>query len=126
MHELAICQAVLRQVLAVASPRKAQHISRITLRIGPLAGIEPALLRVAFPLVAAGTACEGAVFEIEATSVQVCCRICGSTSHVRPNRLLCARCGAWRVTVVSGDEMLLDSVEIREASLTNEKEHGNV
>jgi hypothetical protein len=30
------------------------------------------------------------------------------------------------VTVVSGDEMLLDSVEIREASLTNEKEHGNV
>ena len=54
MHELAICQSVLRQVLAEAAERNASHIGRITQRMGPLAGVEPGLARLAFPLGAAG------------------------------------------------------------------------
>ncbi len=112
MHELAVCESILRQVLTVASSRKAARVGRITLRIGPLAGVEPDLLRAAFPLIAAGSTCAGSTIEIEEISVVVVCRICGSTSRVRPNRLLCASCFAWRVSVVSGDEMLLASVEL--------------
>jgi hydrogenase nickel incorporation protein HypA/HybF len=82
------------------------------LRIGKLAGVEPDLLRRAFPMVAAGTPCEGAVLDIEDSPVTVCCRLCGATSGVAPNRLLCGACGEWRVTVVSGDELLLASVEL--------------
>lgn len=122
MHELAICQSVLREVLAVASSRNRQQIGQITLRIGPLAGVEPALLRIAFPLVAAGTPCEGAMLEIEETSVRVRCQMCGSTSDVPPNRLLCANCGTWRVTVVSGDEMLLANVTLGETPTVEERE----
>ena len=112
MHELAICQSVLDQAAAVAALRRAAGVGRITLRIGRLAGVEPDLLRHAFPLVAAGTSCEGAVLDIEHSPVTVCCRQCGATSDVLPNRLLCGACGAWRETVVSGEEMLLASVEL--------------
>lgn len=112
MHELAICEAVLRQVLAIASEHGAGHVARISLNIGPLAGVEPGLLLSAFPLVAAGTLCGSAIVEIATAAVQVECSICGAVSGAKPNRLLCAACGNWRVALVSGDQMLLSSVEL--------------
>ena len=126
MHELAICQALLRQVLEVAEDRDCRGIGRIKLRIGPLAGVEPGLLKSAFPLVAAGTPCEGAIIEIEDIPVRVRCRICGSTSQTRLNRLLCTDCGAWRVTLISGDEMLLATVELLDALTSNKWERAHV
>jgi hydrogenase nickel incorporation protein HypA/HybF len=112
VHELAICQSVLNQALAIAASHEAAGVGRITVRIGRLAGVEPDLLRRAFPLVAAGTPCEGAVLDIEDSPVTVCCHQCGATSGVPPNRLLCGGCGEWCVSVVSGEELLLASVEL--------------
>ncbi len=111
MHELSICQAALQQVLAVASSRNMKHVGRIRLRVGPLSGVEASLLLRAFPLIAAGTRCEAAIVEIEETPVIVHCKVCGSTSDALANRLLCAGCGAWQVALVSGDELMLASVE---------------
>jgi hydrogenase nickel incorporation protein HypA/HybF len=103
---------VVRQVLAVAASRP---VGRITLRIGPLSGVEPDLLRHAFPLVAAGTPCKAAVIAFELTPVEVRCQVCGATSPARINRLLCAACGTWRVSIATGDEMLLVSVDVLDA-----------
>lgn len=63
--------------------------------------------------------------------VRVHCPACGATSGARPNRLLCAACGAWRVKLVSGDEMLLTGFEFRASAgadglITNESEALNV
>ncbi len=126
MHELAICQSVLAQALAVTASHGGRAVARITLRIGPLAGVEPDLLTAAFPIVAAGTPCDGAVLAIETTDVQVRCRGCGAASIVRPNRLLCAACGAWRVTLLTGDEMLLASVDLLDAPHLKQKEREDV
>lgn len=112
MHELAVCEAVLQEVLALAGSHGAYRIGRIGLTIGPLAGVEPALLLHAFPLVAAGTLCAAAVVEIRTAPVRVECSLCGVRSAARANRLLCADCGSWRVAVIGGDEMLLSSVEL--------------
>jgi hydrogenase nickel incorporation protein HypA/HybF len=114
MHELIVCESVLRQVLAIAEAHKASRVGRIFLTIGPLAGVEPHLLLSAFPLVAAGTLCEAAEIEIETAAVRVECSICGASSGAQPNRLLCAACGNWRVALSSGDEMLLSRVELFE------------
>jgi hydrogenase nickel incorporation protein HypA/HybF len=119
MHELAICQSILRQAAAIAETHRAGRVARITLCIGPLAGVEPHLLRVAFPLAAAGTCCEGAWLEIETPSVRVACQLCGAASHVPPNRLLCDACGAWRVTVLAGEEMRIESVELFKKEIAN-------
>ena len=125
MHELSICEAVLRQVLTIAADSDQLHVGRITLRIGPLAGVEPDLLLTAFPLVAAGTACERATIVIEEhRRSQVRCRLCRAVSEVRPNRLLCAQCGAWRVNVLTGDEMMLAKVELLEMPFCQQQGNG--
>jgi hydrogenase nickel incorporation protein HypA/HybF len=119
MHELAICQAILRQAEAVAAAHGARGVTRIALRIGKLAGVEARLVRSAFPLAAAGTCCAGARLVIETPAVRVACRLCGATSRVGPGRLLCLVCGTWRVTVVAGDEMRIESVDLLDKEMEN-------
>jgi hydrogenase nickel incorporation protein HypA/HybF len=112
MHELSVCSALIDQVERIALERGADSVSRIVLRIGPLSGVEPELLRRAYPLAAIGTVAVNAELEIDAADVVVCCSQCGGESTVAPNRLLCAACGDFRTRVISGDEMILQSLEL--------------
>jgi hydrogenase nickel incorporation protein HypA/HybF len=112
MHELAICQALLVQVEAIAHGKQAR-VSEVRVGIGPLSGVEPGLLARAYPLVCAGTAAEGSRLAIENTQIFVRCRDCGAETTAAPNRLLCGSCGAWRTDILAGDEMLLLRVELQ-------------
>lgn len=112
MHELALCQGLMNQVERIARRERAGRITRILLSIGPLSGVEATLLRDAFPIAAAGTVAEGAVLDVQEQPVQVRCLSCGAESEAPANRLLCAACGDYRTRLISGDEMLLMSVEL--------------
>ena len=112
MHELAICQAFIRQVAELADERGAVSVNDIHVAVGPLSGVEPQLLHGAFPIAAAGTIADGAVLHIEDMSVRVYCPDCDIESEVAVNRLLCGQCGGWQTRLVSGDELLLARVEL--------------
>ena len=120
MHELSICQALLDQVEQIARDHGATRVERILLQVGPLAGVEPALLQHAWPLAAAGTIAESAELVIEAAEIRVRCEECGVESHATANRLLCAACGGFRTRLVSGDEMLLARLEMAVPDATPE------
>ena len=112
MHELSVCQSLLEQVERVAADHGAERVERIRVRIGPLSGVEADLLRSAYPLAAAGTIAEGAELDIEPAPVLVHCVSCGAETEATPNRLLCGACGDWHTRLVSGDELLLASLEL--------------
>jgi hydrogenase nickel incorporation protein HypA/HybF len=112
VHELSVCLALLEQVEGIALEQHAERVERIVLRIGPLSGVDAALLRNAYPLAAAGTLAEGAELCIEDAPVRVRCTRCGEETEASPNRLLCGACGEYRTRLVSGDEMLLASLEL--------------
>jgi len=94
MHELAVCQSLLREVERVASAHGAAGVSRIEVAVGSLSGIEAALLDRAFSIARMGKACKT------------------ETRPASANALLCAQCGAWQVDVRSGDELVLRQVEL--------------
>lgn len=112
MHELSVCQGMLDQVDAIALQQQATRVTRITLRIGPLSGVEPALLQQAFSLARAGGVSSQATLVIESLPIQVRCEQCGQQSEATPSRLLCGHCGDYHTRLISGDEMLLASVEL--------------
>jgi hydrogenase nickel incorporation protein HypA/HybF len=111
VHELAVCQALVEQVEALAR-RHAARVSRVRVAVGPLSGVEPGLLEQAYPFACAGGDAEGSALDIAAAPVRVRCRTCGAESAASANRLLCGACGDWRTEVVSGDELLLMNVEL--------------
>ena len=113
MHELSVCQALLRQVAQLAEGRGASVVESITIEVGPLCGVEPALLATAFGILRAGGCAAQAALVIEETAVTVDCGSCGLQSHTAPNRLTCAACGGFRTRIVAGDELRLRRVELR-------------
>ncbi len=112
MHELAICQSLMDQVETIAYERNAKSVTSIVVAMGPLSGVEAQLLKNAYPIASAGTVAENAELVIEYLPVRVKCTQCGSESEALPNKLICKQCGDWRTTLVSGDEMMLMSVEL--------------
>ena len=112
MHELAICQALMNQVESIAAERNATNVVSIVVGMGPLSGVEAQLLKHAYPVASAGTLAEGAELVIENLPVRIRCTECGNESDALPNKLLCKACGDWRTTLISGDELILMSVEL--------------
>ncbi len=112
MHELSLCYSLLQQVDAVRREQRATRVTMIRVSLGPLAGVVPDLLSAAYEVAVAGTALDGAELVITALPVRVHCRSCDHVAEVPPQRLLCPRCGEWRTRVVSGEEMLLERVEL--------------
>lgn len=112
MHELAVAQALVEQVDGVIRQHHAMAASSIRVRIGPLAGVVPELLATAFPLAAAGSRMECAHLDLVAAPIKVRCQTCGAESEAAMNRLVCGACGDWHTQIVSGDELLLESVEL--------------
>lgn len=112
MHELSVCYGVLDQVEGIARQHDATAVRAIHLRIGPLSGVEPQLLEQAFPLARAGTLAANAELVIESLPIRVRCDSCGAETPAAPSRLVCGACGDWHTRLVSGDELMLYSVEL--------------
>ncbi len=115
MHELSICQALLNQVNHVARDAGCEHVDRVTIAIGPLAGVEPGLLASAFAVMKLGGCAAEATLIIESAGVEVECELCGAISPAAANRLICSACGGYRTRVVAGEELALLRVELRAA-----------
>lgn len=112
MHELSVCIALLDKVQQIAGEHDAGRVSEIVVKLGPLSGVEAPLLRNAWPLAAAGTIAEDAELSIDVAEVRVRCSQCGAESDAKPNRLLCDACGDFRTNIISGDELILERVEL--------------
>lgn len=112
MHELSVCLSLLEQVQTIAAERGASCITRIELKVGPLSGVESDLLRNAWPMASAGTIAVDAEFVIEEAEIVVRCSSCAADTAAKANRLVCGSCGDFHTTVVSGDEMILQRVEL--------------
>lgn len=126
MHELSICQSMLRQIDTIVQEHQASRVTtnvtkkvttkvtKVTLRIGPLSGVETRSLLRAFPLASAGTVADNATLVIESSPIRVHCRVCDQESEATINRLICSHCGASQTFLISGNEMLLAHLELNE------------
>jgi hydrogenase nickel incorporation protein HypA/HybF len=108
---------MLTQVAELAAGRGASVVERITIEVGPLSGVEPALLASAFVVLRAGGCSAEATLSIDSTPVTIGCLTCGGQSQTSPSGLVCPLCGGFRTRIVAGDELRLRRVELRVANL---------
>jgi hydrogenase nickel incorporation protein HypA/HybF len=112
VHELSVCLSLLEQLQSIAAERGAERVTRIELGIGPLSGVESELLRNAWPIAAAGSIAEEAELLIDEAGIVVRCTACKAETTATVNKLICGKCGDFRTSLVSGDEMTLLRVEL--------------
>ena len=114
MHELSVCQSIIDQVTEVAEKHHGSCVDKIYLQVGPLSGVEPKLLQSAFPLARVNSVASHAELIIHSSPVQVVCSSCGSVTLTTANRLVCGSCGDWQTRLLSGDQLLLERVELHQ------------
>lgn len=113
MHELAIAQSVIEIAQRHAAGRP---VTRVHLRVGHLRQIVPSALIFNFELVAEGTEVHGARLEIESVPARGLCRRCDAESTLQAFPLSCRACGGYDLQIVSGDELIVESLDVDEAA----------
>jgi len=116
MHELSIAQAI---VYVAARNAGGSRVTRVYVQIGHLRQVVPSALEFSFELCAHGTPVEGAQMEVEQIPVAVMCRRCGQSSGPEGFPLACRECGDLDVTVVQGEELLVESLELEAELMTS-------
>lgn len=113
MHELSIAQSLIDAACEAAADEGSVRVTRLAVRIGLMSGVVPEALQFSFGLAAEGTACEGAVLEVEAVRVQVFCSQCDAPRTLPDGFVLsCPACGAPAPQIIAGRELELVSLEV--------------
>jgi hydrogenase nickel incorporation protein HypA/HybF len=113
VHELSIAQCMIDSACEAATGENAGRVTRLVTRIGVLSGVVKEALRFSFDLAAEGTACEGAVLDIDDVSVSVFCPRCDGPRNLSDVwHFVCPDCGTPTPEVLTGRELELVTVEI--------------
>jgi hydrogenase nickel incorporation protein HypA/HybF len=113
VHELGICEDVLRAVERRADGRR---VAAIGVRTGVLLRVVPDAFRQSFELVAAGGIAADADVELTVVPVTVTCSACGSIAESDDAVPVCPSCGGGDVATSGGDELVLEWLRYRETA----------
>jgi len=112
MHEYSIVQNLLDLCEQNAAANNATKVHKVVVGIGEMSSVEPQLLKTAFDTFKLETIAESAVMEIQRLGLKAECFDCGADFVPTMSNFLCASCGSSNTKLLSGDELLLLSLEI--------------
>ncbi len=111
MHELSIIQSMMKLVEEYA---KNKEVNKVVVKIGKMSGIEPYFLKESFDFFKENTVCKNAELEIIECVVKVKCLECGEISEIKDFNFKCPKCGSIKTEIVSGEEMHIEYIEVKE------------
>ena len=110
MHELGICDALLKMLRNVAQEENTNAISSITVEVGTLSGVVPRFLTDGWEAVTDGTPLEGTEMRIETVDGTAECLDCGAVFTADLNDLRCPECRGAKLTPLTGRELTLKEI----------------
>ena len=111
VHELSLCDAIVGTTMKHAEGRP---VTQVTVRIGHLRQVVPDALRFGWELLTEPTELKGCELVIEQIPATVECRECHALTTLDMPILTCGTCGSFAVTLLSGEEFLIVSMELAE------------
>ena len=114
MHEMGIANSILEGVARELERRPGSRATKVTVRVGELAGVDPDALSFAFEALTLDTDLAALKLEVEYVPPRSRCRDCNNEYDVRHYELLCPDCGSLNNERISGDELEFKYLEIEE------------
>ncbi len=114
MHELSIAQDILSIVRQNVPHDELKNIQNVNVRIGTMAGVVPDSLEFSYQAITAGTEMENSKLSIEKIPFAVECKSCRKTSTNEIGLRICSHCGSPETTILSGLEMQVVDIELKE------------
>ena len=111
MHEMAIAEGILNIAFDYAEQNKASKISRITLKIGDMSGVELEALNMSFDVLTKNTIAEGAELIVNKIPIIGQCNKCGKEFHIEQYNFFCPECDGILI-LQSGRELQVESLDM--------------
>ena len=112
MHELALTEGILNIVADEQKKNAFSRVREIRLRIGEYSGVIPSCIEEFFPLVARGTAAEGARLVTEMVPARICCSDCAYEGPPEKHSACCPNCGSTAIRMTAGREFYVDNLVV--------------
>lgn len=110
MHELGICDAMLKMVRGIIKDEQLEEVQRITVEVGTLSGVVPHYLADAWVAVTDGTELDGVEFVVEELEGTAACMDCGEEFVVDLNSMKCPNCGGVKLTPLTGRDLTMKEI----------------
>lgn len=112
MHELSVGSAIVDTAVRAAEGRK---VTSVQVRLGQLRQVVPKSLTFYFELISRETVVEGARLDWEIVPANLLCRDCDHEWQVDVPNFRCPNCDSADVSVESGEELEVTTIEVEEA-----------
>ena len=119
MHEVALCQSIKSIGLRACEGRR---VTRVTVDVGALRQVVPPTLVAAWRFVTSGTLLADSELAVNEIPAVISCEACGWQTQLDQPYMVCGHCGGTAVSVVSGREFMLRSIDV--TSETTRSTHG--
>ena len=111
MHEMAIAEGILNIAFDYAEKNKASKITKVTLKLGEMSGVEVEALNVSFDVLTKDTIAEGAELIINRIPLMGKCNKCGKVFHIEQYNFFCPECDGILI-LQSGRELQVESLDM--------------
>jgi hydrogenase nickel incorporation protein HypA/HybF len=112
MHERSLIAALLKQVGRIQVEQGGGLVTEIAVEVGPLSGVEPALLKSAFDEMSAEF--PNSMFIVNEVAITALCQVCGQTNTMDRFRSQCSKCHSVKLQITGGDTFRLLHVTLHE------------
>jgi hydrogenase nickel incorporation protein HypA/HybF len=111
MHEIKIAEDLSAIVLETAGRENLTKVTKVNISFGQLVQIVPDIFRFAFSEAVRNSVAEDAEVNIEIVPVRMKCINCGYDFQVMENRFTCNNCESTDLSIISGKELFIKSIE---------------
>ncbi len=112
MHELAVTESILAISEKHARESNASRVVKINLVIGQLSSIVDDSVQFYWDIISNESICKGAILDFERRKASLHCNKCSRDYQIDSSLQPCPDCGSPDITVKSGEEFYVDSIEI--------------
>ena len=111
MHEMAIAEGILNIAFDYAKQNNASKITKITLKIGDISGVELEALNMSFDVLTKDTIAEGSELIVHMIPIVGQCNKCGKEFHIEHYNFFCPECDGILI-LKSGRELQVESLDM--------------
>lgn len=112
MHELSLCRSIVTITTRAAAGRP---VARVELDVGALRQVVPETLVYCWGVVTEDSPLAGSELRVTSIPAVIDCADCGAGTTLRGvPMLICGSCGSGAVTVTSGEEFLVRSIDVKD------------
>ena len=119
MHEVSVIEEIVNTVLKESSKYPDSKVDSVSLQIGKLRQFVPEIMQFCYEVAVRETPLAGSELRLTEIPIRIFCPNCNKATDLEEYDFHCPNCQSVDIQVVSGNELILDSIELNTYQTTS-------